>query len=347
MEKEDARKQSNAVLHERRKQIIRLHRQGLLAPEIAARVGVNRNTAYNAIVLYKTGGWAALVPKTRGAKLGTGLRLTEAQSSAIRKLIIDHRPEQLKMEFALWSREAVSLLIEQQFAIKLPVRTMGGYLKRWGFTPQKPIKRAYEQKPAVVQQWLEESYPKIEAAAKASGGEIHWADETAVMNNDVRGRSFAPKGKTPITKTIGGTYARLSMISSVSNHGRCQWMIIDKSFNADKFIEFMGALVKDSTRKIYLIVDNLKVHHSKLARAWVEANHDKIELHYLPPYSPELNPDERLNADLKQRMRARVALRNKEALEQATVVHMNNIKDNPERVKSYFQDPYTRYAAPK
>ena len=110
-------------------------------------------------------------------------------------MIIDKRPEQLKMDFSLWSRAAVGQLIEQEFGIKLQVRSIGKYLTRWGFTPQKPIKRAYEQSPAAVQAWLESEYPGIEKRARAEGAEIHWGDETALVNTDVRGRSFAQRAK--------------------------------------------------------------------------------------------------------------------------------------------------------
>jgi hypothetical protein len=146
--------------------------------------------------------------------------LSETQESAVRKIICDKRPEQLKMEFALWNRAAVMQLIERECGIKLSVRGVGNYLKRWGFTPQKPIKKAYEQRPEAVHGWLEKEYPAIEARAKLEGAEIHWGDETAVVNTDVRGRSYAPKGKTPVTFAVGGTRQKLSMIATVTNQAR-------------------------------------------------------------------------------------------------------------------------------
>jgi transposase len=170
-------------------------------------------------------------------------------------------------------------------------------------TPQKPIKRAYEQSPAAVQAWLEGEYPGIEQRARAEGAEIHWGDETALVNTDVRGRSYAPTGKTPVTMAIGGTRQKLSMIATVTNQGKTRWMIIDEAFDADKLIEFLQALIKDAGKKVFLILDNLRVHHSKLVKAWVAEHQDQIELFYLPSYSPQLNPEERLNADLKPMLR--------------------------------------------
>ena len=173
-------------------------------------------------------------------------------------------------------------LIEQEFGIKLQVRSIGKYLKRWGFTPQKPIKRAYEQSPAAVQAWLEGEYPGIEQRARAEGAEIHWGDETALVNTDVRGRSFAPVGKTAVTMAVGATRQKLSMIATVTNQGKTRWMIIDEAFDAEKLIEFLAALIKDAGKKVFLSLDNLRVHHSKLVKAWVAERQDQIEWFYLP-----------------------------------------------------------------
>ena len=267
------------------------------------------------------------------------------QEDVIQRIIIDKRPEQLKMDFFLWSRAAVGHLIEQEYGIKLHVRSIGKYLERWGFTPQKPIKRAYEQSPEAVQAWLEGEYPAIEQRAKREGAEIHWGDETALVNTDVRGRSFAPAGKTPVVKTIGGTRQKLSMIATVTNQGKTRWMIIDESFDADKLVEFLQALIMDAEKKVFLILDNLRVHHSKIVKAWVAERKDKIELFYLPSYSPQLNPEERLNADLKQEMGKRVPVRTKAKLREAANAHMTMLEQTPERVMSFFQDKKVRYAA--
>ena len=165
------------------------------------------------------------------------------------------------------------------------------------------------------------------------------------MNTDVRGRSFAPRGKTPVLPTVGGTRQKLSMIATVTNQGKTRWMIIDEAFNADKLIEFLQALIQDAGRKVFLILDNLRVHHSKIVKAWVAERKEQIELFYLPSYSPQLNPEERLNADLKQEMGKRVPVRTKAKLREAASAHMRMLDNNPERVISYFQDPRVRYAA--
>jgi transposase len=297
------------------------------------------------IARYESEGAVGLAPRKRGRRSGEDRALSAEQEDTVRRIISDKRPEQLKMEFALWSRPAVMQLIERECGVKLHVRSVGKYLARWGFTPQKPIKKAYEQRPEAVQAWLDEQYPEIEKRAKAEGAEIHWGDETALVNTDVRGRSYAPAGKTPVAYAVGGTRQKLSMIATVTNQGKTRWMIIDEAFNSDKLIEFLEALIKDTRRKVFLILDNLRVHHSKPVKAWAAERKDKIELFYLPSYSPELNPEERLNADLKHAIGSKVPARTKAKLKTAAIEHMTKLEQTPDRVRSYFQDPHVKYAA--
>lgn len=336
---------SPEALYERRKLIVNLHRNGMKVMAIVKAVGMSWNAVRKTIDLYEAEGMKALRPKKRGRPTGTARTLTPEQEKQVKKDIRDKRPEQMKMDFALWTREAVLVYIREHFGIVMPVRTVGEYLRRWGFTPQKPIKVAYEQKPEAVKKWLEEEYPAISARAKAEKAEIHWADETAVMNTDVRGRSYSPRGVTPTTRSVWGSRQKFSMISSVNNQGKCYWMIIDDVFNADRLIEFMESIVKDVPRKVFLVMDNLKVHHSKPVQKWLEAHKKEIEVFYLPSYSPELNPDERLNADLKHAITTSVPRRTRQGLLKKTQEHMAMVKSSPERVKTYFKDEHVAYAA--
>ena len=345
MEKEDARKQSREVLHARRKQVIRLLKGGVGVMQTAALTGLSWSAVNAARSLHAQAGAGGLKPQARGKKLGSGRRLSVEQEQRLQRIICDQRPEQMKMDFALWSRSAVMVLIERDCGMKLSIRAVGNYLARWGFTPQKPIKKAYEQRPEAVQAWLETQYPDIEAKAKLEGGEIHWGDETALVNTDVRGRSYAPVGKTPVTLAVGGTRHKLSMIATVTNQGKTRWMIIDEAFSSEKLIEFMDALIWDADKKVFLILDNLRVHHSKPVKAWAAERAEKIELFYLPSYSPELNPEERLNADMKHTITSKVPMRTKAKLRAAAVDHMTMLEQTPERVKKYFGDPKVAYAA--
>jgi len=345
MEKDDARKLSPAEQHERRRQVIRAHKRGRTRTQIAQEVGLSYTAVSKTIARFESQGLAGLAPRTRGRRSGEDRALSAEQEQAVQRIICERRPEQLKMDFALWSRAAVMQWIEREYGIKLHVRSVGKYLARWGFTPQKPIKRADEQSPAAVQQWLDTQYPQIAQRAKAEGAEVHWGDETALVNTDVRGRSFAPKGKTPVTMAVGGTRQKLSMIATVTNQGKARWMIIDGAFNHERFIAFFDSLVKDTGKKIFLILDNLGVHHCKPVKAWLVQHKEQMEVFYLPSYSPELNPEERLNADLKQVIRTKVPVRTKAKLHAAAVEHMTALTHKPERVKTFFQDPLVKYAA--
>jgi transposase len=345
MENDDGRKLSAPELKERRKQVIRAYKRGLNKKQISRDIGLSYPAVRNIIARYEEKGGESLAPGKKGRKIGANRALSKEQEAQIRRMICEKRPEQHKMEFALWNRGAVKQRIEQECGIKLRIRAVGNYLKRWGFTPQKPIKCAYEQRPEAVKQWLDNEYPAIEKRAKAESGEIHWGDETSVVNTDVRGRSFAPRGKTPVTYTVGGTRHKLSMISTVTNQGKARWMIIEDAFNSDKLIEFLEALTKDADKKVFLILDNLRVHHSKPVKKWLGENKDKIEVFYLPSYSPELNPDERLNADLKHEISSKVPVRTKAKLKEAASTYRIKLEQNPERLRSYFGDHHVAYAA--
>lgn len=344
MNKQDGRTLPLEVLNERRRRAVKLRLSGLPLREVAAQAVLSVPTVMAAEAAHAEGGWAAVAVKPRGRQKGDGRRLTAAQEAELRRLICDKTPDQMKMSFALWSRPAVMELVRARFGVRLPVRTVGHYLKRWGFTPQKPIKRLYEQRPAAVKQWLDESYPRIAARAKREGAEVHWGDETGLRSDDVRGRGYAPKGQTPVIR-VNSRREGLSVISSVTNQGKVRWKIFEGALNAALLIDFFERLVKDTDRKVFLILDNLKVHHAKPVKAWLAQHQEQMEVFYLPSYSPELNPDEMLNADLKQAVTSRAPARTKAMLKSAAISHLRSLHKSPARVRSYFQHRPVRYAA--
>lgn len=344
MEPTNGKRLSTEVLNERRRQAVKLRLGGMKLAVVSEAVGLTQGTIISAMKSYKAGGWEAVAVGARGRSVGDGRTLSAEQEKTIRKMICDRTPDQLKMPYALWTRSAVGELIQQQFGTKLPVRTIGHYLERWGFTPQKPIRKAYEQRPAEVKRWLEEDYPKITERAKAEGAEIHWGDETGLRSDDVRGRSYAPKGQTPVVKVCSNRES-LSLISAVTNRGKVRWMVFGGALDAKILIRFLRRLVQAAQRKVFLILDNLRVHHAKLVREWLAKNVEQIEVFYLPSYSPELNPDECLNADLKQAVSSKAPARSKGQLKKATIAHLRKLSKSPERVKSYFQHQPVRYAA--
>ncbi len=266
------------------------------------------------------------------------------QEAEARELIRHHAPDELDLPFALWSRAAVRELILRRFGVELAVQTMGTYLARWGFTAQKPLRRAWEQDPAAVRGWLRRDYPAIAARARAEGGAVFWGDETGLRSDDVRGRSYAPRCRTP-TVRICHKRAGIGLISAVTNRGELRWMVLDGAVTAPALIRFLARLVRDAGRKVFLILDRLPIHRARSVRAWLAEREAEIEVFHLPPYSPELNPDKGLNADLKQAVTRKAPARGKQQLKRAVVGHMRRLSKSPARIRSFFQHQTFRYAA--
>ena len=277
MEKIDARKHSPKTQFEIRKQVIRLRKQGISNKLVAEGLGITERTASGIWQKFLKEGESAIKLGRRGRRKGEQRKLTAEQESEIKKAIIDKTPDQLKLPYALWTREAIQRLIKQQYRLDIPMRTITDYLKRWGLSFQKPAKQAYEQKPEAVQKWLDEEYPAIREQAKQEKAEIYWGDETGIQNDAYQAKGFAPKGKTPIVK-LNVNKSRVNMISAISNQGQVRFMLYEDTMTTERLIQFMSRLIKDANRKVYLILDNLRTHHSKDVKQWLEKNKDKIEV---------------------------------------------------------------------
>jgi transposase len=340
----DMRKLPAAAQEERRRQVIGLRRAGMTYDAIAAQVGLTRTGVFNICRRFAERGAAGLRSGPRGPAPGVGRFLDAGQEHRTRELIRRHTPDELGLPFALWSRAAVRELVQRRCGVRLALRTTGTYLARWGFTAQKPLRRAYEQDPAAVRRWLRRDYPAILARAKAEGGVVFWGDETGFRSDDVRGLSYAPRGRTP-TVRVPNKRAGLGLISAVTNKGELRWMVLDGAVKASVLIRFLGRLVRDVGRKVFLILDRLPVHRSARVRGWLAGREAEIEVFYLPPYSPELNPDEGVNADLKQAVTHKALARSKQQLKRAVVGHMRKLSKSPRRVRSFFGHKTFRYAA--
>ena len=263
----DMRKLPAAAQEERRRQVIGLRQAGQTYDAIAARVGLTRTGVFNICKRFAERGAAGLKSGPRGPEPGTGRLLEAAQEAEARDLICRRTPDELDLPFALWSRAAMGELIWRRFGVRLAVRTAGKYLARWGFTAQKPIRRAYERDPAAVRRWLRRDYPAIAARARAEGGAVFWGDETGLRSDDVRGRSYAPRGRTPQVR-VRQKRTSLGLISALTNRGELRWMVIDGAVKAPTLIRFLGRLVRDAGREVFLVLDRLPVHRAKPVRAW-------------------------------------------------------------------------------
>lgn len=344
MKKIDARKHSTETQQEIRRQIIRMRKQGYSNRAIGIVVGVSENHASTIWHRYLNKGVSGIKIGVRGRRTGEKRSLSPQQERNICKLLIDKTPDQLKLDFALWTRDAVKILIKQMYDIKMPIRTVGEYLKRWRFTPQKPAKRAYEQKPKEVQKWLDEEYPEIEYRAKKEKAEIYWGDETGVQSDANRLRGYSPVGQTPVVR-FTAKRNRVNMISAITNEGKVRFMMYRETMTSTLLIKYMSRLVKDAGRKVFLILDNLRVHHSKQVRKWLVDNKEEIEVFYLPSYSPERNPDEYLNGNLKTKVHSGQLARSQKSLESKVRTFMQKLLKRSDHVKKYFQHPLIAYAA--
>ncbi len=327
-----------------RKNIIRLSRKGMENEKIAEILDVSLRHVQNTKKQYEDGGIEAIKPKQRGRRQGEKRTLTPAQESEIQTIIVDKTPEQLRFKECMWSRKNISELIRQKYGIAIPESTLGVYLARWGFSVQRPTKRAYKQDEEKVKSWVESEFPGISERAKTENAEIYFGDETGLQNQSTCLRGYAPIGKTPVVNTEA-KHIKINMLSAISNRGKLRFMLYKDSMNADKLIDFMRRLVHDSKKKVFLILDNLRVHHSRNVRAWLLEHRDEIEVFYLPPYAPQYNPDELLNSDLKRSISKRPSPRSDKELEHNVRSHLKTVQLRPDKIRGFFGSSTTCYAA--
>lgn len=343
MEKRDARKLISEAQYELRCRCIVMLRHDMKQVEVALILGVSRTSVMRWWGIYCREGMNGLKLKTRGRRHGQKRRLIPQQEKSIQQMLVNKTPDQLKLPFALWTRKAVQEVIAQQYGVRLPIRTVGEYLHRWGFTPQKPVKKAYEQQPERVKKWLDEEYPGIAVRAREESAEIHWGDETGLSSQDNRGRGYAPKGQTPVVYGPGKRFSA-SMISAVNNQGKLRFMVYEGALRVDTFLKFLRRLIKDSDCKIFFIVDNLRVHHARKVQQWTERHAEEIELFYLPAYSPEQNPDEYVNQDVKVHMREKPMPRSGWELKNGLRSYMWRLLSKTDKVARFFEHKSVRYA---
>ncbi len=291
---------------------------------------------------YKESGSRGVASKKRGVQ--GGKKINGVQAAEVRRLIKEKLPDQLKLAFGLWTREAVQQLISDKYGVDLSRWQVGRYLKSWGYTPQKPISKAFEQKPGKVKKWLEEEYPAIKRKAKKEDAVIYFGDETGMRSDHQAGKSYAPKGQTPVIKKTGQRFS-LNMISAISNKGHLQFMVIDGSFNGAVFETFLKQMIKYSRQKIYFVTDGHPAHKTKKINEWLSKNKDRIEVFFLPPYSPELNPQEYVNQDVKTNIIGKKRPVNKQQMKENVVDFMTKRKNDKKQVQKYFHVSHVKYAA--
>jgi transposase len=345
MSKEDARSLPGAAQAALRSRAVRAVLDGMSQVEAARVFGVHHNAVNRWISRYRQGGWDGLSERRRGRRPGEQAALSASQQQEVVALVRETTPDELGLAGFLWTRDAVAELIAQRDGVWLARTTVGGYLRGWGFSPQRPQHRALEQNPAAVRRWLVTEFPAIRAQARRERGVVLWLDEMGVGSDAAAGRSWAPVGQTPVIKRTGKRF-RVNMLSAISNAGMLRFRLFVGSFNGQVFIDFLRRLLRDcGGRKVHLIVDGHPVHRAKLVSAWVARHADQIELHFLPGYSPELNPVELLNHDVKANAAGRRRPRSAGELRDELHGYLRRRQRQPAVLVGFFNHPTTRYAA--
>jgi transposase len=263
--------------------------------------------------------------------------LSDAESAKVLRLIIGKDPRQLQLSFFLWSVGAAMALVKKLFNKIIAESTMRGYLKKWGLTTQRPATRYTSRDDVIVQHWLDSRYPEIAAKAKAEGAEIHWLDEAGINNQAIYQTGYALKGRTPVARKPSRR-EKISMISSVSNQGTMRFKLYEGSLNTAIFLTFLENLIAGAKQKVFVIMGFLPLHKSQAVKDWLAANANKIEAFYLPPYAPDLNPDEYLNNDLKQNVHRYSGLSlDLRTLKSRARAYLRHIQKSPAKVASYFK----------
>jgi transposase len=343
MEIPDARTLSPAAQQALRQRVIQaIEEQGLSVSAAARAFGVHRATASDWWNRYRRQGAAALDARARGPKPKP--LLSAAQQARLLAVLQDQTPDQLGLPDTLWTRDAVADWAARELGVKRSRWVWGRWLRAQGFTPQKPARRAYEQDPAAVERWLREEYPRIEAQAKAEGAEIHWLDEAGVRSDCPSGRGYAPRGRTPVAPVPGQRFG-VNYIATVTNLGVLRFLVFPGRFTAAVLLVFLARLVAGRPGKVYVILDGHPSHRAKKVQQWVAARADRIRLVPLPPYSPELNPSEYLNNDVKANAQRAGRARDKGQLVGKVRSYLRATQQMASVVKSYFKAKHVRYAA--
>ena len=340
MKKRDGRALDHSTLEDIRIQAVQRVEAGESPEDVVRILGFSRTVIYDWLAKYREGGLDALRAKPIA---GRPPRLDGKQLRWLYKAITTKSPLQYRFEFALWTRGMVRDLIRDQFGVRLSDVSVGRLLKKLGLTPQKPLRRAYEQDAELVKTWLAEEFPKIQALAKKARATLYFSDEAGVRSDFHSGTTWAPKGQTPIVAATGQRYG-MNIISAISPRGDMRFMTVEGRMNAGKFIEFLKRLLHNAERPVFLIVDGHPSHRARKVFEFVRKTKGKLRLFFLPPYSPELNPDELVWNHLKNHGVGKRVVKSRDELKRVVIGHLRFLQKTPDLIQAFFREPHVRYA---
>lgn len=330
------------VLREKAVEAITKH--GVTQKQACKMFGFSPTTMTQYIKAYKQSGENSFAYKKRGVSSGDRNLLSREQERALIDTVTSHTPDELGLESTLWTSKVISHYIQKIYNVQYSERGTRNFMTRLGFSSQKPIKVAYQRNPEKVRVWLEETYPQIKARACQEGARIYWGDEMGIHSRDTRGRTYGLVGKTPQIKKSGSRF-KCNVLAAISPQGFMNWMVFVENCTADKFIEFLRRLIRQVKQKVFLIVDNCKVHHAKKVQDYVEKHKEKIQLFFLPPYCPEMNPQELVNQDVKANANNFRALMKLEDLTINVRYYLTKIQFNSFKIINFFRKKEVLYAS--
>jgi len=341
MEKIDGRKLKHEVLTEMRKRAVARVQSGESPEDVVRTMGFCRACIYNWLAMYRAGGWDALDARKRG---GRPRLLTGKMIAWVYRVVVGSDPRQYKFPFALWTRKAIGTLIYRQYGVRLSVNSVGRLLAQLGITPQKPLWRAYQQDPHRVRKWIDEEYPAIAKEARQRRAEIWFGDESGLRSDYHAGTTWGPKGQTPVVRSTGARY-RLNLLSAVNRRGKMRFMIEKGGLNAGVICRFLECLMFGTRRAIFLILDGHPMHKSREVAAKVQSFKGRLRLYLLPPYSPDLNPDEGVWREVKSHYLGRAGVFSFADMKSKTLGAMRHLMRRPDKIRALFHTATTSYAA--
>jgi len=337
--KEDGRALDHKTLEEIRIRAVQRVEAGESPEDVIRTLGFGRTVIYRWLAKYREGGIDELQAKPIS---GRPSKMTGRQLEWVYKTVAGKNPIQLRFEFALWTRWMIRDLIREKFGVRLSEVSVGRMLRKLGLSPQKPLRRAYERDPELVESWCEKEFPKIRRLAKKKRATLYFSDEAGVRSDFHAGTTWAPKGQTPVVPATGQRFG-MNLISAISPRGDFRFMTVEGRMNAGKFIEFLKRLLHNAPRPIFLIVDRHPSHRAKKVLAFVRSTKGRLRLFFLPPYAPDLNPDEHVWNHLKNHGVGKRAVRSREQFRGVVLAHMRSLQRLPDVLRGFFRDPHLRY----
>jgi len=340
MRKNDARKLDRKSQEALRIRGVQAVQSGESPTKVSEMLGVNQWTIFHWLSKYRQGGLNSL---KRRKSPGRPPIVKGRHVKWIYKMVTKD-PQQLKFPFALWTRKRVQQAIKEKYGISLSITSVGRLLSQLGLSPQRPIRKAYEQNPSLVEKWLKREFPRIKRLAKEEKATIYFGDEAGLRSDYHSGTTWSIKGRTPEVKKTGKRFS-LNMISAISSKGEMKFMTVRGKINGDVFIEFLRRLLAENRRPLYFIVDGHAVHKSKKVREFINSTEGALKVFYLPPYSPDLNPDELVWNHVKYHCIGKLFIKTKPELQARVLSYLRSLQKKPQLIKSFFQKPSLRYAA--